>query len=152
MTKRRNRRTKGFYTDDKGRRRPITSKSLYWNGAMYRERKKFEREYGKKRGDYVYGATVEKVKREKEARKGNSIRYFPKRGFETGKSKAMTAAEIKRKAVRIALDGKPIKLIAMKRRPDGLFDNYVQSFNNWEAANRAATTLRNEGYHVGIAT
>ena len=95
--------------------------------------KKFEMEYGKKKGDYVYGATVGKVKREREGR-------------------ANTAEEIKRKAINMAYDGNPIKLVAMKRRPDGLFYNYVQSFNNQEAANRAAAALRNEGYHVGIVT
>ena len=39
---------------------------LYRNGAESSEKKKFEKEYGKKKGDYVYGATVGKVKRERE--------------------------------------------------------------------------------------
>lgn len=43
-------------------------KHLYRKGAEARERRKFEKEYGKK-GDYVYGATVGKVKREREAKK-----------------------------------------------------------------------------------
>ncbi len=44
-------------------------KHLYRKGAEARERRKFEKEYGKKKGDYVYGATVGKVKREREAKK-----------------------------------------------------------------------------------
>ena len=47
-----------------------TPNHLYRNGAKYREQKKFEREYGKKKGDYVYGAVVGKVKREQLARRG----------------------------------------------------------------------------------
>ena len=39
---------------------------LYRNGAKDRERKKFEREYGKRKGDYVYGAVVGKVRRERQ--------------------------------------------------------------------------------------
>ena len=45
------------------------SKHLYRNGAKYRERKKFEERYGKKKGDYVYGAVVGKVKRERAAKR-----------------------------------------------------------------------------------
>jgi hypothetical protein len=41
---------------------------LYRNGAKYKEKKKFEQEYGMKKGDYVYGAVVGKVKREREAK------------------------------------------------------------------------------------
>ena len=48
--------------------RTVTNSTLYRNGARYREIKKFEREYGKKKGDYVYGAVVGKVKRERGAR------------------------------------------------------------------------------------
>lgn len=132
MTKRRNGRIKGFYTDGKGRRRLITSRSLYRNGARYRERKKFEREYGKKRGDYIYGATVGKVRMERE----------------TGRSRAATVADLERKAEHMVSDGKPVKLIALKRRHDGLFYSYMQSFNNWEAASKAATALKIEGYDV----
>ncbi len=40
-------------------------KHLYRNRAKYREKKKFEKRYGKKKGDYVYGATVGKVHRER---------------------------------------------------------------------------------------
>ena len=36
------------------------------HGAKASQKKKFEEEYGKKKGDYVYGATVGKVKRERE--------------------------------------------------------------------------------------
>ena len=46
---------------------PRRQEHLYRNGAKSREKKKFEKEYGKKKGDYVYGATVGKVKREREA-------------------------------------------------------------------------------------
>lgn len=42
---------------------------LYKGGAKYREKKSFEKKYGKKKGDYVYGATVGKVKREQMAKK-----------------------------------------------------------------------------------
>jgi len=42
------------------------SKHLYRNGAKYREKKKFEERYGKKKGDYIYGAVVGKVKRERQ--------------------------------------------------------------------------------------
>jgi len=38
-------------------------------GTKARQKKKFEKEYGKKKGDYVYGATVGKVKREREAKR-----------------------------------------------------------------------------------
>jgi hypothetical protein len=46
---------------------------LYRLGAEGRERRRFEEEYGdrgysKQRADYIYGATVGKVKREREAR------------------------------------------------------------------------------------
>ena len=44
-------------------------KHLYRYGASKTQRKVFEGEYGKKKGDYVYGATVGKVKREREAKK-----------------------------------------------------------------------------------
>jgi len=40
------------------------SKHLYRNGAKYKEIKIFEERYGKKKGDYIYGAVVGKVKRE----------------------------------------------------------------------------------------
>ena len=46
---------------------------LYRLGASEKEHRQFEREYGargysKERADYIYGATVGKVKREREAR------------------------------------------------------------------------------------
>ena len=44
-------------------------KHLYRNGAKYSEKRKFEGEYGKTKGDYVYGAVVGKVKREREAKR-----------------------------------------------------------------------------------
>lgn len=37
-------------------------------GTKGRERKAFERRYGKRRGDYIYGAVVGKVKRERAGR------------------------------------------------------------------------------------
>jgi hypothetical protein len=48
---------------------PPPEEHLYRQGAEPSERRKFEREYGKKKGDYVYGATVGKVKREREAKR-----------------------------------------------------------------------------------
>ena len=44
-------------------------KHLYRYGASKTQRKVFESEYGKNKGDYVYGATVGKVKRERETKK-----------------------------------------------------------------------------------
>jgi len=45
------------------------SKHLYKNGAEYREKKKFEKRYGKKKGDYVYGSVIGKVKRERSGKR-----------------------------------------------------------------------------------
>jgi hypothetical protein len=45
------------------------AKHLYRNGAKYYQKKKFEKRYGKKKGDYVYGAVVGKVKREREKKR-----------------------------------------------------------------------------------
>ncbi len=39
---------------------------LYRNGAKRGELKKFQEHYGKKKGEYVYGATVGEVKRARE--------------------------------------------------------------------------------------
>jgi hypothetical protein len=50
------------------------SKHLYRYGAREGERRKFEREYGARRGAYVYGATVGKVRRERMAR-GHAERH-----------------------------------------------------------------------------
>ena len=52
---------------------PDSRPHLYRLGASKRERRRFEREYenrgySKSRADYIYGATVGKVKREREAR------------------------------------------------------------------------------------
>jgi len=44
-------------------------KHLYRNGAKYREIKIFESRYGKKKGDYIYGAVVGKIKRERERKR-----------------------------------------------------------------------------------
>ena len=48
-------------------RRKMSPGHLYRNGAQNRERKSFEKAYGVKKGDYIYGATVGKVRREREA-------------------------------------------------------------------------------------
>lgn len=54
------------------RRKAARSRSRGSGGHLYRgkggkrARRAFEREYGKERGDYIYGATVGKVKRERE--------------------------------------------------------------------------------------
>ena len=77
--------------------------------------------------------------------------YVPKKGPELDKLKPMTVADLEREAERMAFSGKPIKLIAMKRMPDGLFHSYTQSFDNWKAASRAAVALKNDGYDVGMA-
>ncbi|MEM3794123.1 MAG: hypothetical protein QXS76_04370 [Candidatus Bathyarchaeia archaeon] len=53
------------------RKKTETSRGhLYKYGAKNREKRKFEREYGKKKGDYIYGAVVGKVRRERLARGG----------------------------------------------------------------------------------
>ena len=48
--------------------RASNSPHLYRNGVASHERRKFEKEYGKKKGDYVYGAVVGKVRRERLAK------------------------------------------------------------------------------------
>lgn len=45
-------------------------KHLYKMGAKYREKRLFEERYGKTKGDYVYGATVGKVRRERQRLRG----------------------------------------------------------------------------------
>lgn len=47
-------------------RRTRRRKHLYRNGAKGPMERKFEREYGTEKGKYIYGATVGKVKRERE--------------------------------------------------------------------------------------
>lgn len=42
---------------------------LYLFGAKGREKRKFERRYGKSKGAFIYGAVVGKVKRERAARR-----------------------------------------------------------------------------------
>jgi len=44
------------------------TKHLYKNGAKYYQKKKFEERYGKRGGNYVYGAVIGKVKRERDAK------------------------------------------------------------------------------------
>ena len=41
------------------------SKHLYRHGAKRRELRCFERKYGRKKGKYIYGPTVGKVRRER---------------------------------------------------------------------------------------
>lgn len=53
-----------------GTRHSRSGGHLYTHGAKGREERKFEQRYGKKKGDYVYGATVGKVKRERMAKRG----------------------------------------------------------------------------------
>ena len=45
------------------------AKHLYTHGAKTREERAFEREYGKRKGKYIYGAVVGKVKRERLAKR-----------------------------------------------------------------------------------
>ena len=52
----------------------LARRRLYRKGAKKRELREFQRRYGAKKGAYIYGATVGKVKRErkrKNARKRN---------------------------------------------------------------------------------
>jgi hypothetical protein len=42
---------------------------LYRHGAKGSQKRKFEARYGKMKGDYVYGAVVGKVKRERAAKR-----------------------------------------------------------------------------------
>ncbi|MEM3908072.1 MAG: hypothetical protein QXZ17_14640 [Nitrososphaerota archaeon] len=60
-----------FRTKGRGKSRRVypISKRLYKGNAKYVQMKKFEEEYGKERGDYIYGAVVGKVKREQLAKK-----------------------------------------------------------------------------------
>lgn len=51
------------------RSRRTRSKHLYRDGAKSSEERKFEKKYGKKKGKYIYGATVGKVKREREVKR-----------------------------------------------------------------------------------
>jgi len=72
-------RVVGFYKKN-GKVRPITKSSqkhkksststghLYRYGAKKEKEREFEERYGKKRGDYAYGATVGKVRRERLAK------------------------------------------------------------------------------------
>ena len=69
----------GFYKKN-GKVRPITKSSqkrkksststghLYRYGAKKEKEREFERRYGTKRGNYIYGATVGKVRRERLAK------------------------------------------------------------------------------------
>ena len=58
----------GNWMDGKDAGKEPQNQHLYREGAEPRERKKFEDEYGKKKGGYVYGAVVGKVKRERESK------------------------------------------------------------------------------------
>jgi len=46
------------------------TKHLYRDGAKRSQERKFEKRYGKKKGDRVYGAVVGKVARERQAKRG----------------------------------------------------------------------------------
>jgi len=43
---------------------------LYRHGAKGARKRQFQKRYGKKKGAYVYGAVVGKVKRQREAKRG----------------------------------------------------------------------------------
>ena len=62
--------TKSFLTKKKQKEVIMKRKSkhLYRHGAKRRELRSFERKYGRKKGKYVYGATVGKVYRERHRR------------------------------------------------------------------------------------
>jgi hypothetical protein len=62
-----------------------------------------------------------------------------------------TFQEIENAAETFGSDSRPIGLVALRRRPDGRYDTFMQKFNNWNAARRAAESLRKEGYEVGAA-
>ena len=49
----------------------IVKARLYRKGAKYRRKKEFEKRYGKRKGDYVYGATVGKIKRLRQKKYGH---------------------------------------------------------------------------------
>jgi len=68
------------------------------------------------------------------------------------KHRVLNISQAEKAAERLATQDGNVKLIAMKRRSDGLYDTYMQSFNNKPAAERAAESLRRDGYSVGVVS
>ena len=82
-------------------------------------------------------------------------RRMPERWRETGvvaASKRMRIPEIERRAEMLASDSRPVKLIAIRSRTDGLFDTYMRSFSNRQHAESIARRLRKSGFDVGVST
>ena len=82
-------------------------------------------------------------------------RRMPERWRETGvvaASKRMRIPEIERRAEMLASDSRPVKLIAIRRRTDGLYDAYMRSFSNRQHAESIARRLRRSGFDVGVST
>ena len=72
-------------------------------------------------------------------------RRRPDRWRETGvvaASKRMRIPEIERRAEMLASDSRPVKLIAIRSRTDGLYDAYMRSFSNRQHAESIARRLR----------
>ena len=82
-------------------------------------------------------------------------RRMPERWRETGvvaASKRMRIPEIERRAEMLASDSRPVKLIAIRSRTDGLYDAYMRSFSNRQHAESIARRLRKSGFDVGVST
>ena len=82
-------------------------------------------------------------------------RRMPERWQETGvvaASKRMRIPEIERRAEMLASDSRPVKLIAIRSRTDGLYDAYMRSFSNRQHAEGIARRLRKSGFDVGVST
>ena len=69
------------------------------------------------------------------------------------KIKPMSLSQAERAAEKLGAEWKkPAKLIAIRERPDGKYDTFMQSFNNERAAERAKEYLQSKGYNVGLAS
>ena len=82
-------------------------------------------------------------------------RRMPERWQEIGvvaASKRMRIPEIERRAEMLASDSRPVKLIAIRSRTDGLYDAYMRSFSNRQYAESIARRLRKSGFDVGVST
>ena len=82
-------------------------------------------------------------------------RRMPERWKETGvvvASNRMRIPEIERRAEMLASDLRPVKLIAIRSRTDGLYDAYMRSFSNRQHAESIARRLRKSGFDVGVST
>ena len=82
-------------------------------------------------------------------------RRMPERWRETGvvaASKRMRIPEIERRAEMLASDSRPVKLVAIRSRTDGLYDAYMRSFSNRQYAEIIARRLRKSGFDVGVST